>query len=526
MENKNVNNQQNAAASPSLSQYFVNDPPSFFDELLSNKGQTMETATTQKQNTPKLNSTINPQQNQTTTTQVPVVHPANATTGNAVNLTSNNFTGGFKTPEYIENQAELEEDLKMPDDVRNFWESPASQSGGQPLLLTTPGIQTATDLPDLIALAVSKHLGEAEMANRKIPGADNVTQDERGLRSLIASGCYRSAINLTGRLLTIYGQGYGRAGQPAKHSPHSLQLWFTRLALLAKLGEYELLQKEAEPFDRLNRPDVFFEFYPEMYAGKTGSIACFSFRLLLAEMPIYLGNPQLALDRLSELYVIANDIKLYFASKQSKEAQEFWKKRELRVLHAIVNCAIILKKYNLIDDILRTMIADGTDLDKEERRALFSAWGRIYLQIGDIFGAEQKFAEARRLRKIYSQPDIRDLVDKGLITVAQNDFPEAYATFQKALHLESGNTMILNNMGVCLLYAGKLKEAITLFERAINLNPQKSLNESLLVNLSTLYELESNNSKNKKLNLLRLINRYKPDLNISLEICLKLQTPN
>lgn len=38
--------------------------------------------------------------------------------------------------------------------------------------------------------------------------------------------------------------------------------------------------------------------------------------------------------------------------------------------------------------------------NKEERRALFSAWGRIYLQIGDIFGAEQKFAEARRLRKM------------------------------------------------------------------------------------------------------------------------------
>lgn len=108
-------------------------------------------------------------------------------------------------------------------------------------------------------MAVAKHLGEAELNLRKIPGVDNVTQDERGLRSLIASGCYRSAVNLTGRLLTIYGQGYGRSGQPAKHSPHSLQLWFTRLALLAKLGEYELLQKEAEPFDKLNRPDVFYE---------------------------------------------------------------------------------------------------------------------------------------------------------------------------------------------------------------------------------------------------------------------------
>lgn len=125
-----------------------------------------------------------------------------------------------------------------------------------------------------------------------------------------------------------------------------------------------------------------------------------------------------------------------------------------------------------------------------------------------------------------SPPDLRDLVDKGLITVAKNDFQEAFAIFQKALHLETGNTMILNNMGVCLLYAGKLKDAINLFERAINLNPQKSLNESLLVNLSTLYELESNNSKSKKLNLLRLINKYKPDLNISLEICLKLQSVN
>lgn len=60
-------------------------------------------------------------------------------------------------------------------------------------------------------------------------------------------------------MLTIYGQGYGRAGQPAKHTPHSLQLWFTRLALLAKLGQYELLQTEAEPFGTLNRPDVYYE---------------------------------------------------------------------------------------------------------------------------------------------------------------------------------------------------------------------------------------------------------------------------
>lgn len=102
-------------------------------------------------------------------------------------------------------------------------------------------------------------LGESEANQRKILTADDVTQDERGLRQLIEAGCFRSAVNLTGRCLTIYGQGYGRAGQPAKHTPHSLQLWFTRFALLLKLGQYDLCQSEAEPFGQLNRPDVYFQ---------------------------------------------------------------------------------------------------------------------------------------------------------------------------------------------------------------------------------------------------------------------------
>lgn len=59
-----------------------------------------------------------------------------------------------------------------------------------------------------------------------------------------------------------------------------------------------------------------------------------------------------------------------------------------------------MKKFNLIDDVIRGMILEKSELSKEERRALYSTWGRIYLQIGDIFGAEQKFAEARRMREM------------------------------------------------------------------------------------------------------------------------------
>lgn len=146
-----------------------------------------------------------------------------------------------------------------------------------------------------------------------------------------------------------------------------------------------------------------------------------------------------------------------------------------------------------------------------------------------------------------SAADLRDLIDRGLIAVAQNDFQTAFGFFENALKFEPTNTMVnlqmisstfkpliflyfffqlLNNMGVCKLYSGKLKDAIGLFERAVISNPQKGLNESLLLNLSTLYELESSNDVIKKLALLKQINRHKNDLNINLEYCLKLQTGN
>ncbi|PNF19117.1 hypothetical protein B7P43_G09795 [Cryptotermes secundus] len=406
-------------------------------------------------------------------------------------------------------------------------------------LLTMPGVVLEEEMVDTVHEVVSHYLGEGEAAKRKVLTMNDVTQDERGLRELIQAGCFRAAVNLTGQLLTIYGQGAGRAGHPSKHTVHSIQLWFTRFALLVKLRSFSLAEVESEPFGDLDHPDLYFQFYPELYGGRVGSMVPFAFRLLLAELPQYLTKHQEALNRLHALLATVRKILCNLEAglcedgspaelslSDRNESKKLWASREARVLHSIVNCALYEKDYSLAVQVLELLL-NGREWGSHHKRALQSTLGRVYLQLGDVAGAEKNFALARELRQRQSSTggsaasDLRDLIDRGLMAVAQNAFQEAYDYFSKAYTLDASNIMLLNNMGVCLLYLGQLKEALSLLEGAVNNNPIQGLHESLLLNVCTLYELESSYCNQKKLGMLRLMSRYKGDgVGVA---CLKLQ---
>lgn len=99
-----------------LSEYFANDPPSFFDELTNNKSRPKET------------------------------QPANAAESNSSNMLASTFTGSFQPPEYVE-AAEADEPITVNDEVRNLWQLPTpSEPGKQPAHLITPGLHIANDL--------------------------------------------------------------------------------------------------------------------------------------------------------------------------------------------------------------------------------------------------------------------------------------------------------------------------------------------------------------------------------------------
>ncbi|XP_012265338.2 trafficking protein particle complex subunit 12 [Athalia rosae] len=396
--------------------------------------------------------------------------------------------------------------------------------------LTMPGLTLQGDLTDAIKEASIHFLGEDENIHRNVLTVSDVTQDERGLRNLIQAGCYRAAINLTGRLLGIYGQGFGKINYPSKHTPHSLQLWFTRLALLAKLKHVEVLENESKPFGNLDKPDMFFTFYPELYGTKPGSMACFAFRLLLAEIPAYCNKPKLALDNLYKVLATVRQIvknlkmglgedggrdggHLKFTTTERDDAIRLWIGRQSRVLISIVNCALTLKNYILAVDILEAL-SENNDWSLEQKQILKSAIGRVLLLLGDVSAAEKQFAVGKDVSTA------RELTDRGLMAVAQNAFQEAYSCFKKASTLEPANIMLINNMAVCLLYNGQLQAAVHLLESAVIRNPSKGLQEALLLNICTLYELHTTHSMQPKLHLLRQLNRYKGDA-IGVQ-CLKL----
>ncbi|XP_031555083.1 trafficking protein particle complex subunit 12-like [Actinia tenebrosa] len=396
--------------------------------------------------------------------------------------------------------------------------------------LTSPGIVIDNSQLDPVKDLLLKFMDEHDVEKRQTLGVDNVPLNESGLRDLLSAECWRAALDFTSRFLTAHGQGVGQYGQRAMHTHKTLQVWFCRIALLYKLQMYSTAEAELEAFKNFDQPDLYYEFYPETYPGRKGCMVPFSLRILLAELPQHSGKPNEALDRLYSLQRtckavlknLANGLdedgsKSADKSDDMREAAvKMWNERELRVLYAIGNCFLAVKDYNLAVSVFESIIKQDETLSA----ALYSGIGRIYLQLGDLERAENyfKIVEERATGDPENMSTV--VMNKGFMALARGSHEDAHKHFVAATKLDPENSVATNNVAVCLLFLGKLKEALQVLESIIWSNPPKNLNDGLLFNLCTIYELESSWSLQKKQKLLELVSQYKGDgFNVS---CLKI----
>ena len=81
------------------------------------------------------------------------------------------------------------------------------------------------------------------------------------------------------------------------------------LTALLKLKQLTTVETEAAAFGNLeNGVDLYYEFYPEQYGSRQGSMVPFGFRVLLAELPLHVGKPLEAMDRLYHLLAVVDKL--------------------------------------------------------------------------------------------------------------------------------------------------------------------------------------------------------------------------
>ncbi|XP_062378985.1 trafficking protein particle complex subunit 12 [Sardina pilchardus] len=383
--------------------------------------------------------------------------------------------------------------------------------------LSMPGLKFDNLQGDAVKDLMLRFLGDQAATKRQVLTASSVEQSFLGLKQLISTRNWRAAVDLTGRLLTAHGQGYGKSGQPTSHTTDSLQLWFVRLALLTKLSLFQNAELEMEPFGTLDQPDLYYEYYPAIYPGRRGSMVPFSMRVLHAELPQYLAKPQESLDRLHRMRTVcqkisdqleeglAEDGSMMSLTQENRQASiQLWRSRLCRVMYSIANCLLMMKDYVLAVETYHSIIR----YEPQQRVQLLSGIGRIFLQIGDIKTAEKYFQEVEKACQAKGGGQMQDtsvLMNRAFVYLSQNNYSEAHTCFAEVLKVDPMNPVANNNAAVCLLYLGRLKESLRQLESLVQQDPTLYLHESVLFNLTTMYELESSRSTQKKQALLEAV---------------------
>lgn len=390
--------------------------------------------------------------------------------------------------------------------------------------ITMPGVVMQEELVDPLGEMVLRFSGPQEATKRQTLNVNSVSQDALGLRQLIAAECFRSAVALTGRLLHNIGQGPGRLGQASKHTPLSLQLWLTRAALLVKLHMFTVVEAELEAFGDFDRVDMFYAFYPPgLYPGKWGSLVPFALRIIWAELPAHTGKPDEALDRLFGLQAVVQQMlenlesglapdgsSLQLASEVRIECLKTWRLRQLRLLHSVANTLCQLKDLNSAVKVYEQI----ADLEEAERKpVVLSGVGRMLLQLGDIQAAEHFFekSEACFESKTETEAQILSWFNQGFLSIGRGQFDDACIAFQEVLALQPLHPVAMNNVAVMMIYVGKLREALDVLQCLVKTAPRQNLQDGVVFNLATLYELETSKALDKKKEVLNLVALHKGD---------------
>lgn len=146
---------------------------------------------------------------------------------------------------------------------------------------------------------------------------------------------------------------------------------------------------------------------------------------------------------------------------------------------------------------------------------LVSKLGYIQMQMGDLEGAKSSFNVVQGLveKQGEASNEFKNLVsrNKALVYVVGKDYVSAVREYEECIEREQNDVVAINNKALCLMYLRDLSDSIKVLENALERVPTVALNETVVVNLCSMYELAYVNHADIKRTLNSWIARVAPD---------------
>ncbi|PIN26743.1 hypothetical protein CDL12_00462 [Handroanthus impetiginosus] len=236
----------------------------------------------------------------------------------------------------------------------------------------------------------------------------------------------------------------------------------------------------------------------------------FALRWLHAHLPYTLGDRQLSLDRLYSLLHFIRDKKLAPNRDSISEVSlNLWKKRESFVINTIISYHLSQKEFKVCLSLLKA------EISKNEDPVMVSKLGYVQMQYGDLEGAKRSFEVVEKVVVEGDNGDVglKNLVsrNKALMYLVGKDYVSAVREYEECMERDGTDAVAINNKALCLMYLRDLSDSIKVLESALERVPTTALNETLVVNLCSMYELAYVNHADVKKTLSTWIARVAPD---------------
>ncbi|PHT48466.1 hypothetical protein CQW23_12674 [Capsicum baccatum] len=179
------------------------------------------------------------------------------------------------------------------------------------------------------------------------------------------------------------------------------------------------------------------------------------------------------------------------------------------VLNSIISQHLSRKDFKLCLVLLNELVG----LCGEGDPNVLSKLGYVKMQYGDVEGAKKAFKLVEGMVNSGSEVCLRNLVsrNKALLFIVEKDYVSAVREYEECIERDGMDMVAMNNKALCLMYSRDLSDAIKVLENALERVPTVALNETLVVNLCSMYELAYVNHADIKRTLNSWIARVAPD---------------